>query len=96
MGDGELTVVNAYDEIGVSREFTLLGFVPSVTEISYTMPKPGNVIRLTGVNLYDKAKVFSLLPQVKRKASFRVPHRMRLPWMYLCRKVWEIRQDIFV
>ena len=22
------------------------------------MPKPGNVIRLTGVNLYDKAKVF--------------------------------------
>ncbi len=58
VGDGELTVVNAYDEIGVSREFTLLGFVPSVTEISYTMPKPGNVIRLTGVNLYDKAKVF--------------------------------------
>ena len=58
VGDGELTVVNAYDEIGVSREFTLLGFVPSVTEISYTMPKPGNVIRLTGVNLYDRAKVF--------------------------------------
>lgn len=25
VGDGELTVVNAYDEIGVSREFTLLG-----------------------------------------------------------------------
>lgn len=58
VGDGELTVVNAYDEIGVSREFTLLGFVPSVTEISYTMPKPGNVIRLTGVNLYNRAKVF--------------------------------------
>lgn len=58
VGDGKLTVVNAYDENGVSREFTLLGFVPSVTEISYTMPKPGNVIRLTGKNLYDKAKVF--------------------------------------
>lgn len=58
VGGGELTVVNAYDENGVSREFTLLGFVPSVTEISYTMPKPGNVIRLTGVNLYDRAKIF--------------------------------------
>ena len=58
VGDGKLTVVNAYDENGVSREFTLLGFVPSVTEISYTMPKPGNVIRLTGKNLYDRAKVF--------------------------------------
>lgn len=58
VGDGELTVVNAYDENGVSWEFTLLGFVPSVTEISYTMPKPGNVIRLTGVNLYDRSKVF--------------------------------------
>lgn len=58
VGDGELTVVNAYDENGVSHEFTLLGFVPGVTGISYTMPKPGNVIRLTGVNLYDRAKVF--------------------------------------
>lgn len=58
VGGGELTVVNAYDENGVSREFTLLGVVPSVTEISYTMPKPGNVIRLTGVNLYDRAKIF--------------------------------------
>lgn len=58
VGDGELTVVNAYDENGVSQEFTLLGFVPSVTDISYTMPKPGNVIRLTGVNLYEQAKVF--------------------------------------
>lgn len=58
VGDGELTVVSAYDENGVSQEFTLLGFVPSVTDISYTMPKPGNVIRLTGVNLYEQAKVF--------------------------------------
>lgn len=58
VGDGELTVVNAYDENGVSLEFTLLGFVPSVTDISYTMPKPGNVIRLTGVNLYEQARVF--------------------------------------
>lgn len=58
VGNGELTVVNAYDENGVSQEFTLLGFVPSVTSISYTMPKPGNVIRLTGVNLYEHAKVF--------------------------------------
>lgn len=58
VGDGELTVVSAYDENGVSHEFTLLGFVPSVTDISYTMPKPGNVIRLTGVNLYEQAKVF--------------------------------------
>lgn len=58
VGNGELVVVNAYDENGISQEFTLLGFVPSVTDISYTMPKPGNVIRLTGVNLYEQAKVF--------------------------------------
>ncbi len=58
VGVGELTVVNAYDENGISQEFTLLGFVPSVTDISYTMPKPGNVIRLTGVNLYEHARVF--------------------------------------
>lgn len=58
VGNGALTVVNAYDENGVSQEFTLLGFVPSVTNISYTMPKPGNVIRLTGVNLYEGARVF--------------------------------------
>ncbi|WP_291591155.1 glycan-binding surface protein [Bacteroides sp.] len=58
IGEGELTVVNAFDENGISREIKFLGFVPSVTDISYTMPKPGNVIRLTGVNLYRSAKVF--------------------------------------
>lgn len=58
VGEGSLTVVNAFDENGVSREFTLLGFVPNVTEISYTMPKPGNVIQLAGVNLFEGTRVF--------------------------------------
>ena len=58
VGEGSLTVVTAFDENGVSREFTLLGFVPNVTEISYTMPKPGNVIQLTGVNLFEGTRVF--------------------------------------
>lgn len=58
VGEGSLTVVNAFDENGVSREFTLLGFVPGVTGISYTMPKPGNIIQLTGVNLFEGTRVF--------------------------------------
>lgn len=58
VGEGSLTVVNAFDENGSSRKFTLLGFVPNVTGISYTMPKPGNVIQLTGVNLFKGIQVF--------------------------------------
>lgn len=58
VGKGSLTVVNAFDEKGCSREFSFLGFVPSVTDISYTMPKPGNVIQLTGVNLFEGTQVF--------------------------------------
>lgn len=58
VGEGTLEIVSAYDEVGISRVFNLLGFVPNVTAVSYTMPKPGNVIRLTGVNLLQEAKVF--------------------------------------
>lgn len=58
VGEGSLTVVNAFNENGVSQEFTFLGFVPSVTEVSYTMPKPGNIIQLTGVNLFEGTRVF--------------------------------------
>ena len=58
VGEGNLEVVNAYDELGVRKAFKLLGFIPNVTAVSYTMPKPGNVIRLTGVNLLSEAEVY--------------------------------------
>lgn len=58
VGEGNIEVVNAYDESGVKRAFKILGFIPNVTSVSYTMPKPGNVIRLTGVNLLSETEVY--------------------------------------
>lgn len=69
VGEGTLKIVNAYDETGISKTFKFLGFVPSVTAVSYTMPKPGNVIRLTGVNLLQDAEVFFPAPDGEKKGD---------------------------
>ena len=69
VGEGTLKIVNAYDETGISKTFKFLGFVPSVTAVSYTMPKPGNVIRLTGVNLLQDAEVFFPAPDGEKKGE---------------------------